>query len=433
MVHFRVGETDGVSLEMDKWRAVLEKMGHSVFMWSGSANQHTNWVIPALNYQAEYNIRLVENCYNSLVDYPNEQELEHSIREYAVEVEGAFLKAISFQKIDLIIPNNIFSLGWNLPVAVGLASAIEKSNVLCVCHHHDFYWERKKYAHPTANLVYDYLRQLFPPDGDNFSHVVINKLAQEVLKNRRNISSSVVPNVFDFEQAQWKIDPYNSDLKAQLSIPEDAYIVLQATRIVERKGIELAIEFVYELNQQLADYESREKNRAVLIFAGQNEEADYYNRLMDFAKKKCVEVIDISSRVAHSRSQKNGKKIYSLWDVYPHADLVTYPSLLEGWGNQFIEAVFAKKPIIAYEYPVYKSDIAPLGFQTISLGGQHTRNSTGFAEIPINVIQKAAHDAIDLLKSHKAIKDVVHHNFEIAIEHLSYSSLEQHLKTLIDE
>ena len=31
MTHFRVGETDGVSLEMDKWKTVLERNGHTVF------------------------------------------------------------------------------------------------------------------------------------------------------------------------------------------------------------------------------------------------------------------------------------------------------------------------------------------------------------------------------------------------------------------
>ena len=31
MIHYRVGETDGVSLEMDKWKKVLEKNGHRVY------------------------------------------------------------------------------------------------------------------------------------------------------------------------------------------------------------------------------------------------------------------------------------------------------------------------------------------------------------------------------------------------------------------
>lgn len=35
LAHFRVGETDGVSLEMDKWKWALESLGHKVFYLPG--------------------------------------------------------------------------------------------------------------------------------------------------------------------------------------------------------------------------------------------------------------------------------------------------------------------------------------------------------------------------------------------------------------
>jgi hypothetical protein len=37
LCHFRVGETDGVSLEMDKWKKALEQNGHEVFYIAGSS------------------------------------------------------------------------------------------------------------------------------------------------------------------------------------------------------------------------------------------------------------------------------------------------------------------------------------------------------------------------------------------------------------
>jgi len=59
-------------------------------------------------------------------------------------------------------------------------------------------------------------------------------------------------------------------------------------------------------------------------------------------------------------SIKGGKGLYLLsLDTYVFADIISYPSIFEGWGNQFIEAVFAKKPVIVFEYPVFKSDIKP--------------------------------------------------------------------------
>ena len=41
-----------------------------------------------------------------------------------------------------------------------------------------------------------------------------------------------------------------------------------------------------------------------------------------------------------------GRKIYTLFDVYPHADLVTYPSHYEGFGNAFLEAIYFGKPVV---------------------------------------------------------------------------------------
>ncbi|MCZ7667463.1 MAG: hypothetical protein M5U34_09740 [Chloroflexi bacterium] len=35
MLHFKVGSTDGVSLEMDKWKLILEEMGHTVHYAAG--------------------------------------------------------------------------------------------------------------------------------------------------------------------------------------------------------------------------------------------------------------------------------------------------------------------------------------------------------------------------------------------------------------
>ena len=35
MVHFQVGEMDGVSLEMEKWKLTFEQMGHTVTFVAG--------------------------------------------------------------------------------------------------------------------------------------------------------------------------------------------------------------------------------------------------------------------------------------------------------------------------------------------------------------------------------------------------------------
>ena len=81
-----------------------------------------------------------------------------------------------------------------------------------------------------------------------------------------------------------------------------------------------------------------------------------------------IDVRFITDRVADQRGiNAAGQKVYSLFDLYPHTDLVTYPSSYEGFGNAFLEAIYFRKPVVVNTYAVYARDIAPLGFKTIEM------------------------------------------------------------------
>jgi len=84
----------------------------------------------------------------------------------------------------------------------------------------------------------------------------------------------------------------------------------------------------------------------------------------------------IAERVGETRGMTaDGKKVYTLFDVYPHADLVTYPSHYEGFGNAFLEAIYFRKPVVVNTYTVYARDIDPLGFRTIEMSQLVTRET----------------------------------------------------------
>jgi hypothetical protein len=67
--------------------------------------------------------------------------------------------------------------------------------------------------------------------------------------------------------------------------------------------------------------------------------------------------------------QINNHDQLSLWDVYPHADFITYPSLYEGFGNAFLEAIYFKKPLLINRYAIFVRDIEPKGFDLITMDG----------------------------------------------------------------
>ena len=47
--------------------------------------------------------------------------------------------------------------------------------------------------------------------------------------------------------------------------------------------------------------------------------------------------------------------------MYPHADFITYPSLYEGFGNAFLEAIYFKKPLLINRYAIFVKDIETPG------------------------------------------------------------------------
>jgi hypothetical protein len=66
---------------------------------------------------------------------------------------------------------------------------------------------------------------------------------------------------------------------------------------------------------------------------------------------------------------QEGQKVYVLSDLYPHADLVTFPSLYEGFGNALLESIYFRLPLVIGRYSVYQRDIEPKGFRLPTIDG----------------------------------------------------------------
>ena len=427
LCHFRVGETDGVSLEMVKWEKALVQLGHEVVYIAGSDPHHKAIIIPELHYQHPLNNTIVEQVFGQEEEKWPKEELKSKIYMLADLIESALYKIIREHQIDVLVPNNILSLGWSLSAGIAFTNAIRNSDVKAVCHHHDFHWERILYSQPKFEMVRNILNSYFPPADAKIKHLCINHIAQQELWNRYSIKSEVIPNVFDFDEPLIIKDDFNKDMRAAFAIADDDIVVLQATRVVERKGIELAIDFAAEL-QKIANEDVR-FSKIHLVLAGQTESENYYQNLIKYASQKQVSIKDISKRVAHQRSESSKEKTYSLWDAYSMADMVSYPSILEGWGNQFIEALVAQLPVMVYEYPVFKSDIQNYGFSVISLGDQHS-NTQDLVKVHENKVKDAAKEAWKYLNDPTFFKEQTQKNYQIAQTELSISKLQQLLKPI---
>lgn len=435
LCHFRVGETDGVSLEMDKWKKALEQLGHDVIFIAGSDKRGGAEIIPELHYQYPINNRIVQQAYGQVENPWSEAKMEGRILMVAELIEQALLEIIRCRAIDVLIPNNILSLGWGLPAGIGFTNAIKKSKVKAICHHHDFYWERDLYANPNYKMIEKILKDYFPPVHPRIEHVCINSIAQGELKSRHGVDAHVVPNVFDFDHDLMKMDDYNREMRRVFEIQDSDIVLLQATRVVERKAIEIAIDYAAALEQRRDELVNQkcyngelftEKSNIYLVLAGQSESSEYSEKLKLYAQEKGVKIKDISSHIEQERSEHAEGKKFSLWDVYTMADLVTYPSILEGWGNQFLEALVAKLPVAVYKYPVYRADIEKYQFNVVSFGHQHQSNNN-WVHVEDQQIEKAAEESIEYLLNANYRTKQLEENYNTAKSKLSIDGLQKML------
>jgi len=445
--HNALGKTDGVSLEVDKWRACLEEEGHTVLYCAGNNDAPGVHCIPELSFFHPVTRRVLENATVELLDY-TEEELKQAIHEQKETIKRELLKFIQEHKVDVLVPNNLLSVGYHLPALIALSEVIEETKLPTIAHNHDFYFEESGEVHPTCKVAQAILDHYVPPSFPNVRNLVINRLAQKALRERKGIEARVVPNVFDFKQPSWEIDTFNSKFREAFGIKENDLVFLQATRVMDRKGIELAIDLLVELNKD----ENRETlvsrpmydgrifttdSTFILLCAGHIEEfgasGDYVQKLRARAERYGVDLRFVGHRVKHSRGSSDEGEVFSLWDSYVHADFVTYPSLWEGWGNQFIEAIFARLPVAVFEYPVFTSDLASDGFKVVSLGAKAQRSDDGLATVPSEALAKAASEVVTLLLDSTKRNDVVHNNFERANERYSYAALKETISELFDE
>jgi glycosyltransferase involved in cell wall biosynthesis len=422
IIHFRVGKTDGVSIEIDAWKEILSKNGAEVKLCAGPESQNADFVINHLEQQLNPIIYKIDNeSFGGLNEYKTEDELVYDIKKIQFELEKDFEKVISEYSPTNIIISNIFSVGEGLPVSGAFLNVLDRFQIPTVLIHHDFYWESSRYSKPTCKFIQEQLDLAFLPNRPYIKHYCINSIGKDSLFNFKRLLAGINYDTFNYNQPQWKKSDKITKYLKRKGIEEDDLIVLQATRVVRRKNIELAIDLVDELNKRKKDLSGRlyngnifnpEENEIVLLLSGYVEKRDemYLDMLRKYANEKGVKLVYLGDEIDRE---------YTLFDIYPYADIITYPSEYEGFGNQFLEAVFARKPVVLFEYPVFKSDIKSKGFSYLSFGDS-VRRQGSLCKIESKKMESLANEVLEVLRNEDIYQSIVSHNFTIAKKHFSY-------------
>jgi mannosylglucosylglycerate synthase len=426
----RFAGTDGVSLETAKWVAVLERLGHRCFYFAGECDRPADQahVVPEAFYRHPEIDKLNQQAYSGswtvtraaraahpemahlhkdfFSIYVRPPAMTRRVNELKEHFKEELYKFARRFDLEILVIENAVTIPLNLPLGLAITEFIAETGYPTIAHHHDFHWERQRFQ---VNCVSDYLATAFPPSLPSIRHVVINTVQAQQVASRYGVTARVIPNVMDFDSPPLASDSYAETIRAEFGIAPGEYFFLQPTRVIQRKGIEHAIELMRRLDLPA---------KLIISHASGDEGTDYEQRVREYAKLLDVTVRFESDQVQDLRgTTPDGRKIYTLGDVYPHADLITYPSSIEGFGNAFLEAVYYKRLILVNNYSIYEVDIKPKGFHTVWFDGF----------ISTDTLKAVRH----ALEHPEQTQEWVEMNYQLAKRYFSFTVLERRLESVV--
>ena len=466
ILHSLIGKNDGVSIVIDQTvKAMMSYMdiplGNIYFLaahMSPRFNAHTDNVFWHKN---EIHRKIIA-CFSTVAP----PELDDEIHQNALKAKEVISTYVKRHKIDIIMAHNM-SHPYNLVTAVGLGYFIEerrKKGIIwpkVVGWWHDSYHERDTFNSPNP-VIQKYLRYLPGTyiDGLVFINSTQPKLARQVFEKYGmhdvddflKRKTTIIPNTssirWEWKKCDWAADAlhyppqdnYNASFfrdiglisqldKKGFSI-DDAVILLQHTRVVQRKNIEAAIEFAFALEKKLK--RQKKKKCVVLLVSGQSgdERAPYKHFLIRFFKSMLSDNPDANvlmlfgeKNILSYRDLILGRKYYRFADipsiVAATGGLGVFFSTMEGFGNNLLEMVRWGLPVVINKYDIYQRDIEPLGFSFPAI----TNGSLS------DDVVEAGYDLITDCSKRNAH---VNHNLSVLSTKLSHKIIADKLKPLIE-
>jgi glycosyltransferase involved in cell wall biosynthesis len=183
---FRLGLTDGVSIEAEKWAGALASRGHHITTIAGEGP--VDHLVPGL-------------AIDTPID-PDIEQLRHII-----------------DTLDVCIVENLASLPLNLDARDAVYEVLRDRPA--IFRHHDLPWQRPHLQHLEG-----------PSHLGPWLHVTINDRSRVELA-KRGITAVTIPNHFDCDPPEGRRDL----MRTSIHVKGAARVILQPTRAIPRKNV----------------------------------------------------------------------------------------------------------------------------------------------------------------------------------------------------
>jgi mannosylglucosylglycerate synthase len=442
-VHFKLFGTDGVSLQSQELTKALRKRGWLVHSCASDVPDDAKGLrLPELSYQSDDALALRRRIFHSDpgTDWQTSgRALLEQIEERARIIRQRVEEYADGHGIRLLHVRNVTSLPYNLAATLAFHQLVEqRPDFHFVLQHHDLYWEgpNARNFHTPHPEIADLIARITCPGRANTTHVLINPIAAGALRKRRGIEGVVIPDGFDFDRDVTVID--EAAFRRRLDVltgkrtpvgPDDLVVAMPA-RVAINKAIELAIQFVAGLEGRRAELEDAPDGLGargrrltatgkivLLLPQGEDldENRDYFERLVAYAAHMGVTLAYGGNVVVPDRKfTPDDGEHYPFYSTYQAIDLVCYSPEHEGFGNQAIEAVWAKRPLAVLEYPVFEAFVREHIPHYISLGNVaglgRLEEFGGLHLLREDVLQRALDAAVAVLRHHEVERRWVEEN-----------------------
>lgn len=435
ILHTLIGKNDGVSIVIDQTIKTMVKQMEiplgNIFYLAGHSPPRLNTTLDDIFWHRNEENRYILEHYSGAAPKGFDNYIMEHV-QYAKEIIAEFVED---NELDLfIVHNSCHPSNFIYAAAVGMYFEERRAEGIMLPRYllwwHDSHFERKRFSKPNK-VISKYLKHIPGPDVDGivfinseqpeFGQKYLKSLGNKDIKTYFDRKTCIIPNTCDIpwdwedlldreQELKPPQDQYNKtffkdiglidELEKNGQTLDDVIILLQHTRVVERKRIDLAIDYALELEKKFIN--NKINKSIVLLVSGHSgdEHDSYRNQLEKYFSdkvkkypklKKKVYFIFGENFILPNREVLVNKKYYAFEDVpgivASHGGMGTYFSEVEGYGNNLLEMMALGLPVVINKYPVFKSDVEPLGFklaeiekcelneECVELGFQYLTNS----------------------------------------------------------